>query len=353
MTIPSPFTPNELSRLDAAQTAKSGSAEDQFILECIGLVRDWLSTRQLRKDPPPPDNQAILFVFAEAPQIDFGFDKNIVNEPQRIRRKQGNLGEGIVICNQNFRVMLKVREQLTIEDAYSFAENQLPASSSFTIAKVGQHKLQIHRTGQNIEEWLDDPEEILINIEKILISPDVIADHLVRFHHVYLSTPRARAARNMWVLPDKETKYRLGERPEEHIQSFLLAHLDGLYGDEAVFVHEEIKNQGGRTDIWIGRPEFPGSSKKINTILELKVLAPDKAPQANIKWAKSGIEQANGYRNPDTDTAFACLFDARRDKQGMPELMPYAIEKNVRLEQYLMDVPADPKKKPAAHKGAP
>ncbi|MCG9053521.1 hypothetical protein LH447_10520 [Laribacter hongkongensis] len=352
MAIQQLFTDNELSRLNEVQAAKSGSAEDQFIQECIELVRDWLSTRQRRNDPPPPDDQAILFVFSETPQIDFGFDKNTVSKPRKIRRKQGTLGQGIVVCNQNFKVMLKVCENLAIEDAYTFAENQLSTSTSFTIAKVGQHKLQIHRAGQNLEDWLDDPEEILINIDEILLTPDVIAEDLKRFHHGYLSTSLARAARHMWILPEGMTRHRLGEHPEQHIQSFLLSHLDGLYGRAAVFVHEEIKNQSGRVDIWIERPAL-GSSGKVNTVLELKVLAPTKSFNENHKWAKSGVEQADSYRNYDTDTAFACLFDARRDKLDMPELAPYAHKKNVRLEQYLMDVPEDSKKKPAALSEAP
>jgi len=234
--------------------------------------------------------------------------------------------------------MLKVCESLTIDEAYIFAENQLSTSSSFTIAKVGQGKLQIHRSGQDLDDWLDYPEEILINIDEVLLTPDLIAQDLERFHLAYLSTPLARAARNMWVRADSLP--RLGERPEEHIQSFLLAHFDGLYSRAAVFVHEEIKNQGGRADIWIERPDYSGSHKKVNTILELKVLAPTKSLSANTEWAKSGIEQANDYRNHDTDTAFACLFDARREKIDMPNLKYYAEEREVRLEQYLMAVPA-------------
>lgn len=343
MTANVPFSDKELSRLNGVQTAKSGSAEDQFIQECIELVRDWLFTRQLRKELAPPDSQAILFVFAEAPLIDFGFDKAAVGEPVRVRRKQGTLGEGIVVCNQNFKVMLKVCESLTIEDAYTFAENQLSTSFSFTIAKVGQHKLQIHRAGQDLEGWLDDPEEIPINIDEIAITPDVIAEDLERFHLRYLSTSLARAARHMWVLPEGETQYRLGEQPEQHIQSFLLSHLDGLYGRASVFVNEEIKNQGGRTDICIERPG-QGLSGKVNTVLELKVLAPTKSFNANHAWARSGVEQADSYRNHDTDAAFACLFDARREKLDMPELPPYALEKNVCLKQYAMDVPPTPKK---------
>lgn len=338
MTTLSLFTNNELSQLDKVQTAKSGSAEDQFIQECIELVRDWLFTRQARNDPPSPINQAILFVFAETPLIDFGFDKSTVNEPQKIRRKQGTLEEGIVICNQNFKIMRKVRENLTVEDAYAFAENQLSTLSSFTIAKVGQNKLQIHRAGQDLDDWLDDPDEVIINIDEITITPEVISEDIKRFHLTYLSTPLARAARHIWIRPKDGGLFRLGDRPEEHIQSFLLSHLDGLYSRAAVFVDEEIKNPGGRADIWIQRPAL-GSSRKVNTVLELKVLAPTKSTTANTEWAKSGIEQAGGYRNSDTDAAFTCLFDARRDKVDMPELVTYAIEKNVRLEQYLMAVP--------------
>lgn len=342
-----PFTDTELSRLDGVQAAKSGSAEDQFIQECIELVRDWLCTRQRRKDPAPPDSQAILFIFAEAPLVDYCFDKAAVGEPVKIRRKQGTLGEGIVVCNQNFKVMLKVCQNLTIEEAYTFAESHLSTSSSFTIAKVGQHKLQIHRAGQSLVDWLDEPEEILINLDEIALNPDVIAEDLQRFHLHYLSTPVSRAARHMWVLPDGQTQHRLGEQPEQHIQSFLLSHLDGLYGRASVFVSEEIKNQGGRMDICIARPS-PGASGKVNTILELKVLAPTKSFNENHIWARSGVEQADSYRNHDTDAAFACLFDARREKLDMPTLPPYALEKSVRLERYAMEVPADSKKKPAA-----
>lgn len=345
------FTDKELNRLNEVQSAKSGSAEDQFIQECIELVRDWLSTRQRRNDPPPPDDQAILFVFAETPMIDLGFDKSAVSDLGRVWKKQGTLGQGIVVCNQNFKVMRKVRESLAIDDAYKFADKQLSPLSSFTIAKVGQHKLQIHRAGQNLEDWFSDPEEILINIDERILTPEVIADDLRRFHHLYLSTSVARAARHMWVLPDGEVRYRLGEQPEQHIQSFLLSHLDGLYARAGVFVHEEIKNQGGRADIWIERSNS-GSSGKVNTVLELKVLAPTKSFNENHSWAKSGVEQADGYRNHDTDTAFACMFDARREKLDMPGLAPYALEKNVRLEQYLMSIPTDAKKKPAVTPGA-
>lgn len=249
MTVSQPFTSSELSILDQIPTAKSGSAEDQFIQECIALVREWLLARQRHNAEAPPDNQAILFVFSEAPLVYLGFDNTAVETPTKIRKSFGTLGEGIVVCNQNFKVMLKVRDSLTVEQAYSFAEQQLSDELIFTIAKVGQHKLQIHRAGHILQDWLDEPEEILIITDDVVLTPDLIADDIERFHKSYLSTSLARAARHMWVLREGETKYRLGDQPEQHIQSFLLSHLDGLYGRASVFIHEEIKNQGGRTDI--------------------------------------------------------------------------------------------------------
>lgn len=343
MASTQPFSDKEMSRLSNAQTAKSGSAEDQFFQECIELVRIWLQTRNKRGDAAPPDTQAILFIFSEAPKVDYGFDENTVSKQQQIRKKQGTLGEGIVVCNQNFKVMLKVHDNLTIDDAYNFAENHLFSITSFAIAKVGQYAIQIHRKGQDLDEWLDDPEEISINIEEINLTPVVIANDLQRFHDSYLRTSQARAARHMWVLPPNELQYRLGPHPEQHIQSFLLSHLDGLYGRSSVFVNEEIINPGGRSDIIIERPG-QSISKKVNTIIELKVLAPTKSSTANKNWAISGIDQADSYRNHDTDAAFACLFDAQRQKMAIPEITPYAQSKNVLIKQYLMDVPENAKK---------
>lgn len=340
MTVQEPFSDNELGQLDDVDAAKSGSAEDQFFQECTSLVRIWLQTRELRKEPAAPDTQAILFIYAEAPIVDLGFDPATVDAPKKIRKKLGTLAQGIVVCNQNFKVMLKVRELLTVEDAYDFAENCLSTSVSFAVAKVGQYKMQIHRAFQDLDEWLDDPDEIPVNIDDVHLTPEVIADDLERFHDAYLSTHLARAARHMWTYDEEKSVHRLGERPEEHVQSFLLSHLDGLYGRASVFVHEEIKNKGGRTDISIARPSL-GKSGKVNTVLELKVLAPTNSPKTNNNWGMKGVKQADSYRNADTDAAFACLFDARKEKLEMPDLAPYAKSNDVVLKIYPMELPPE------------
>ncbi|WP_116866157.1 hypothetical protein [Pseudomonas syringae] len=345
MTVPRPFTDNELGQLDEVGPAKSGSAEDQFFQECTSLVREWLQTRELRKDPAAPDTQAILFIYSETPVVDFGFDPETVDAPKKIRKKFGTLAQGIVVCNQNFNVILKVRELLTVENAFDFAESHLTTSVSFAIAKVGQYKMLIHRAYQDLEKWLGDPDEFDVKIDDIHLTPEVIADDLVRFHDAYLSTHLARAARHMWTYDETSRAHRLGERPEEHVQSFLLSHLDGLYGRASVFVHEEVKNKGGRTDINIARPSL-GKSGKVNTVLELKVLAPTNSPKVNSNWGKKGVRQAVSYRNADTDAAFTCLFDARKEKLDMPDLAPFAKSNEVVLKIYPMGLPPDPLVKP-------
>lgn len=345
MKVQESFTDNELSQLDDVDAAKSGSAEDQFFQECTSLVRIWLQTRELRKEPAAPDTQAILFIYAETPKVDLGFDPATVDTPKRTYKKLGTLAQGIVVCNQNFKVMLKVRDLLTVEDAYDFAGSCLSTSVSFAIAKVGQYKVQIHRAFQDLDEWLEDPDEIPVNIDDIHLTPEVIADDLERFHDAYLSTHLARAARHMWTYDEEKSVHRLGERPEEHVQSFLLSHLDGLYGRASVFVHEEVKNKGGRTDISIARPSL-GKSGKVNTVLELKVLAPTKSPKANNDWGMKGVGQADSYRNADTDAAFACLFDARKEKLVMPDLAPFAESNDVVLKIYPMELPPEAVVKP-------
>nr|WP_199064493.1 hypothetical protein [Chromobacterium sp. ASV5] len=339
------FSASEYIRLNDITAASSGTAEDQFIHECINFYREWLETQNIIKDNLPPKTQAILFVFSEAPRIKLGFDEKLVDTPKLVRRKSGTLEQGIVVCNQNFEIMLKVRADLEVDDAYSFVEDNFLDETTFVIAKMGQQKLQIHRSGQHISDWINYPEEHIVKCDDVAVTPDLIAEDISRFHHSNLSTEVSTAARHMWVLDKAKNQYRLGPQPEQHIQSFLLVHLRGSYSRAIVFVNEEIKNQGGRVDICIEREKHPGANKKVNTMLELKVLAPTNTFNENNAWAKKGIDQAKDYRNHDTDVSFACIFDARREKTDMPELTPYASEKNVRLEQYSMRMPADPKPK--------
>lgn len=88
-------------------------------------------------------------------------------------------------------------------------------------------------------------------------------------------------------------------------------------------------------------------------MIELKVLNPAASDAENLKWAHKGIEQAHNYKTKtrDTDAAFACIYDARRDKRvSMPSLSLDAAEKGVLLKLQPMAVPKP--RKPKKPRGA-
>lgn len=349
------FSKIEQDIITGMDSAVSGSPEDQFIQEAIEFYRYWLSSRP--SNDLGPDTQALLMIFSETPDIDWGFTYHPNIPTVKVFRKGGTLSEGVVVCNQNFRVILKIHDILTVDNAYLFIDENLSSNHTFVLAKFGQQKMQIHRQGQEIEEWIYEPEEITVKNDDISLTPETLDEDLSRFHHEYLSTSTAIAARNMWEVKSGKTRSTLKTQPERHVQSFLLTYLKSSYRRSGVFINEEINNQGGRTDIIVERETSPGSRQKVNTVIELKVLSSAKSFEANSAWAISGIDQAKNYANAETDACFACLYDARRNKQAMPELKPHAKQKGVRLGEYPMQVPADrPKQKTtkaAAVKKAP
>ncbi len=342
---PSLFTTNEQKEISNMDSAISGSAEEQFIQESFEFYRYWLSSRP--SNDLGPDTQALLLIFAETPEIDWGFEYQPEVHPVKVYRAAGTLNQGIVICNQNFKTIIKICGTLTVDDAYPFIEEHLSASHTFVLGKFGQKKMQLHRPGQDIEDWLHKPEEITIKNDDVSLTPEMLDEDLSKFHHEYLSTSMAIAARNMWEVKKGDKQFSLRTQPERHVQSFLLTYLKGSYRKSGIFINEEVNNQGGRTDIVVERETLPGSKQKVNTVIELKVLSSTKSLEANTNWAISGIDQAKGYANAETDACFACLYDARHNKQAMPELKPHAEQQDVRLGEYSMQVPADPKPKAA------
>ncbi|PBY83126.1 hypothetical protein CJT46_16500 [Pseudomonas aeruginosa] len=346
MTIEPTFTYSEKSHIERLRPGNSGSSEDQFIQEVIDFYRYWQSKRSL--GDYGSTEQALLMIFAETPDVDLGLKDYVPTTISRIRRRSGTVSQGIAVCNQNFRLMVRLLDALTVDEAYDFIEHHLGDQHTFVIAKFGQQTIQIHRAGQPLDDWIHEPDEILIKSTDENITPNSLAEDLRVFHHEWLSTPRAIGARTMWELNKTKTQYDLRSGPERSVQSYLLTYLRASYRRSGVFVNEEINNQGGRTDLYVQRETSPGSNKQINTVIELKVLSPKKSFERNLEWAKEGITQAKGYANANTDAAFACLYDARRNKLAMPELPAFALANSVRLEHYEMEVPLPPpKKKPA------
>lgn len=343
MTTEPTFTSSEKGHLETLRPGNSGSPEDQFIQEVIDFYRYWQSKRSVGDYGDA--QQALLMIFSEAPDIDWGLNDYTPTATSVIRRRSGTVSQGIAVCNQNFRQMVGLHNALTVDKAYDFVERHLTDQHTFVIAKFGQQTMQVHRAGQPLDDWIHTPVEIVIKNDDENITPDSLAEDLRLFHYEWLSTPLAIGARNMWELNKEKTQYNLRSLPERNIQSYLLTYLRAAYRKSGVFINEEINNQGGRTDLYVQRETSPGSNKQVNTVIELKVLSPKKSFERNLQWAKDGITQAKGYANANTDAAFACLYDARRNKLAMPDLPAFALASSVRLEHYEMAVPLAPAKK--------
>ncbi|MBK0155576.1 hypothetical protein IAE35_19740 [Pseudomonas sp. S75] len=346
MAIVPTFTSSEQGHVETLRSGNSGTPEDQFIQEVIDFYRHWQSKRSVADYGDM--QHALLMIFSEAPQTDWGLENYLSTTASVMRRRSGTVSQGIAVCNQNFRVMVKLQGSLTVDEAYNFIECHLADHHTFVIVIPGQQTMHVHRAGQLLDDWIHEPTEILIKNTDDQVTPDSLAKDLIEFHHEWMSTPLAIGARNMWELNNTKTQYVLRSWPERSVQSYLLTYLRASYRNSGVFVNEEIYNQGGRTDLYIQRETSPGSNKQVNTVVELKVLSPINSFDKNLQWAKDGITQAKGYANSSTDAAFACLFDARRKKISMPDLLPFAEASAVRLEHYEMAVPPSPTKvKPA------
>lgn len=343
MSVEPTFTSAEQGHIETLRPGNSGSSQDQFIQEVIDFYRYWQSKRS------PGDygdtQHALLMIFSEAPDVDLGFDKYVPAATSIMRRRSGTVSQGIAVCNQNFRLMIRLQDALTVDEAYDFVESHLAEKHTFVICKFGQQTIQVHRAGQPLDDWIYKPDELVIKDTDEDLTPDSLAEDLRLFHHEWLSTPLAIGARNMWELNAAKTQYDLRSWPERSVQSYLLTYLKASYRRSGVFVNEEINNQGGRTDLYVQRETSPGSNKQVNTVIELKVLSPKNSFERNLQWAKDGVTQAKGYANANTDAAFACLYDARRNKLDMPDLPVFALANTVRLEHYKMVVPDAPEKK--------
>lgn len=135
----------------------------------------------------------------------------------------------------------------------------------------------------------------------------------------------------------------------------LLVTLRASYRKLAVWVDEEPPTRDGRCDLRVAWPVFDGAHPTASTMFELKVLYDAQGPGYHRGWVLSGIEQAEGYRRPDSEAVYACIFDGRSiATEQFLDLDVVANDKNVRLRRYRMDppVPPPPPAEKKAAKGA-
>lgn len=157
----------------------------------------------------------------------------------------------------------------------------------------------------------------------------------------YAEEARDRAA--WW----RDTKSRITvDGPERAVQEVLRVFLMGRFAERAK-VREEIVSGNGRMDITVQAV----NGGNFAAVLELKtsrdVRTPKRAgnkpiripPKTNIRWAKSGVQQAAAYRDREHfQDAFMCLYDFSKS-QGSDIVaaiaLPAALYK-VRVKHYLI-----------------
>lgn len=285
-------------------------------------------------------------VYAEAPRTETGLPASVTVSSRRVYRDVLTLEDGVAICNENLATILHL--DITIDGAdgaMEFISEHLLADQTFAVLLMDKSLVLVHQSGLAIEEWLEMPDKVRINLANDEVTPEAIAQQLDIFHGEHTQKPRALTARLMWNTQGNTIK--LNPAPERQVQTSLLTYLRGWFRHAGAQVDEEFNNPGGRVDIRVHRLDRKQQSKSITTMLELKVLNPAHSLNQNYEWAKSSLKQADGYRQYHTDACFACIYDARLDQSDqMPDLDAEAVAENVRLRRFLMTAPTLSTNKP-------
>lgn len=333
----------DLEGLESGLSQVSGSTQERFFQNLLDYFAGWLSSNasSIAKGHVSSD-RALLVVFSESPDLYFTSVAGNSAVPVEVFASTHTLGDGVALATENLSKVLHAVPNFKggANEALTFVRTHLSADQTFALLMLGQERMLVHEAGVQIDEWLLSQRVIPISrLSESLITPNLIDEQLNEFHVDALSSYRGTTARLMWQISEAPTLSVLGPNPELHVQSALLTYFRGIYRKTVAFADEEVALNEGRVDIRIARAD------KVNgravTMLELKVLDPKKSDGENLKWAHKGIKQAHGYmKTRDTDAAFACIYDARRDKSNsMSTLASDAEEKGVRLKLQPMEVP--------------
>lgn len=342
----------DLEGLESGLSQVYGKAHERFFQHLVDYFTAWLASNAslIAKDKVPPD-RVLLVVFSESPDLEFERIAGSGVAPVEVFAATHTLSDGVAVAVENLSKVFHAVPEFKggANEAFTFVRKRLDADQAFALLMLGQDRMLVHEAGVAIDDWLRSPRVIpLSQLSETLITPDLIDEQLDEFHADALASYRGTTARLMWQISEEPTLSVLGPSPELHVQSALLTYFRGVYRKTVAFADEEVALSEGRVDIRIARADKVKG--RAITMVELKVLDPKGSDNENLKWAHKGIKQAHGYKKTrDTDAAFACVYDARRDKSNtMPTLAADADEKGVRLKVHPMEVP---KPRPAKKAG--
>lgn len=336
----------------ASKTAEiSGTPTARFSQKVVEYFNHWIDANQPSIDKGHVElDRVLILLYSQSPSKDPGIDTESLGEPERVFETSYTLSNGLTVCTENFHVMMSwIPSFKNANAALTFISEKLHVDQTFAVLYMSQQRIWLHQAGEDIEEWISNPNIIKLNRDpNQIVDPTAIIKQLEHFHKRYLEKAGGITARTLWDIHEEPKRSTLRSRPEQQIQSGLLPFLGAEFRHAGAVVDEEIHINGKRVDIRIVRAS-PGLPQ-VSTMVELKVLDPSDSQQKNIEWARSGITQADQYKVPDeTDAAIACIYDARYDKSDIKtELQGYADEKVVTLLLANMEVPPPRKAKAAA-----
>lgn len=349
MNWQSTINPQDIYGLDSDLSLVAGSPQERFFQKLIDYFKQWsLANAASITAGHIPRNRALLMMFSESPKLEPGIPEHLITSRTSVFETLYTLDDGVAVAGESLSEMIHLVPSFShgANEAMAFVQHNLKADQSFALLMLGQSRMLVHDSGVPIEEWVHKQRVIEIRqIPNAEITPQIIDQQLDEFYKDALSTHRGTIARLMWQIREEPLLSLLGHKPELHVQSGLLTYFRGIYREKVAVVDEEVSLNEGRVDVRLVR--FDDTNKRLVTMIELKVLAPQETDPANLAWAHEGIEQAHKYKRSNfTDAAFACIYDARRSKADtMPSLQQDADTKEVVLKLYPMPVPPPRKKK--------
>lgn len=342
----------ELQTIAATTPAPSGKPAERFLLACVEWAEQWIraNTIALSKARISPA-QSVIFLFSETPELERETLAGLGTLQERVYKVTvAQDTQGVILCNENLQKMLRIAPGMaSVDAALDFAATKIAADRTFVVINFAQRRLYLHRKGDDLATWIDTLVPMELSFHDAPLSAARIEQDVQDFHHNYLAKPANLVAQTMWI--GKAQPYKLYPAPEKRIQVMLLISLKTSYRQLQVLVDEEPQTRDGRCDLRVAWPVFNGAHPMASTMLELKVLYEAQGTGKHHGWVLSGIKQAEGYRRPDSEAVYACIFDGRKDPANQfPDLDVVANSKGVRLRRYRMEPPppAPPKKAPAA-----
>lgn len=342
----------DIAGLDSDLSLVSGGQQERFFQALVNYFKEWsVANAEPIKAGHIPRDRALLVLFSESPKLEPGLPENLIVTRKQVFAALYMLDDGVAVAGESLSEVIHLMPSFNdgAGEAMAFVQQHLKADQTFALLMFGQGRMLVHDSGVPIDEWAQRQRVIEIKqIPNAAITPQIIDQQLDEFYNDALSTHRGTIARLMWDVREEPVLSVLRHKPELHVQSGLLTYFRGIYREKVAVVDEEVSLNEGRVDVRLVR--FDRASRKLVTMIELKVLVPQDSDPKNLAWAHEGIDQAHGYRKTNyTDAAFACIYDARRNKADtMPSLQPDADAKDVLLKLYPMPVPPPRKKKKEA-----